>query len=86
MKQIEIAERQVWVQQTAERPEWVIIQPVDDHGLHFKIKFTELLFHRTHVIYITFLFLILLLDVQMCNRVSDPVSHRFCHTLLPGSF
>ncbi len=33
MKQIEIAERQVWVHQTTERPEWVIIQPVDDHDL-----------------------------------------------------
>ena len=31
MKQIEIAERQVWVHQTTERPEWVIIQPVDEH-------------------------------------------------------
>ena len=33
MKQIEIAERQVWVHQTTERPEWVIIQPVDEHDL-----------------------------------------------------
>ena len=33
MIQIEIAERQVWVHQTTERPEWVIIQPVDDHDL-----------------------------------------------------
>ena len=33
MKQTEIAERQVWVHQTTERPEWVIIQPVDDHNL-----------------------------------------------------
>lgn len=33
MKQIEIAERQVWVHQTTERPEWVIIQPVDDHDV-----------------------------------------------------
>ena len=33
MKQIEIAERQVWVHQTTERPEWIIIQPVDDHDL-----------------------------------------------------
>ena len=33
MKQIEIAERHVWVHQTTERPEWVIIQPVDDHDL-----------------------------------------------------
>ena len=33
MKQTEIAGRQVWVHQTAERPEWVIIQPVDDHDL-----------------------------------------------------
>jgi len=31
MKQYEIAERQVWVHQTTERPEWVIIQPVDEH-------------------------------------------------------
>ena len=31
MKQIEIAERQVWIHQTTERPEWVIIQPVDEH-------------------------------------------------------
>ena len=31
MKQIEIAERQVWAHQTTERPEWVIIQPVDEH-------------------------------------------------------
>ena len=31
MKQIEIAERQVWVHQITERPEWVIIQPVDEH-------------------------------------------------------
>jgi len=31
MKQIEIAERQVWVHQMTERPEWVIIQPVDEH-------------------------------------------------------
>ena len=31
MKQIEIAERQVWVHQATERPEWVIIQPVDEH-------------------------------------------------------
>lgn len=30
---LEIAERQVWVHQTTERPEWVIIQPVDDHDL-----------------------------------------------------
>ena len=33
MKQIEIAERQVWVHQTTERPEWIIIQPVDEHDL-----------------------------------------------------
>jgi len=33
MKQTEIAGRQVWVHQTTERPEWVIIQPVDDHDL-----------------------------------------------------
>ena len=33
MKQTEIAERLVWVHQTTERPEWVIIQPVDDHDL-----------------------------------------------------
>ena len=33
MKKIEIAERQVWVHQTTERPEWVIIQPVDEHDL-----------------------------------------------------
>ena len=33
MKQIGIAERQVWVHQTTERPEWVIIQPVDEHDL-----------------------------------------------------
>ena len=33
MKQIEIAERQVWVHQTTERTEWVIIQPVDEHDL-----------------------------------------------------
>jgi len=33
MKQIEIAERLVWVHQTTERSEWVIIQPVDDHDL-----------------------------------------------------
>ena len=33
MKQKEIAERQVWVHLTTERPEWVIIQPVDDHDL-----------------------------------------------------
>ena len=33
MKQIEIAERQVWINQTTERPEWVIIQPVDEHDL-----------------------------------------------------
>ena len=33
MKQTEIAERQVWVHQTTERPEWVIFQPVDDHDL-----------------------------------------------------
>ena len=31
MKQIGIAERQVWAHQTTERPEWVIIQPVDEH-------------------------------------------------------
>ena len=31
MKQIEIAERQVWVHQATERPEWVIIQPMDEH-------------------------------------------------------
>ena len=31
MKKIEIAERQVWVHLTTERPEWVIIQPVDEH-------------------------------------------------------
>ena len=31
MKQIEIVERQVWVHQTTGRPEWVIIQPVDEH-------------------------------------------------------
>ena len=31
MKQIEIAERHVWIHQTTERPEWVIIQPVDEH-------------------------------------------------------
>lgn len=30
MKQVEIAERQVWVHQTTERPEWIIIQPVDE--------------------------------------------------------
>ena len=33
MKQIEIAERRGWVHQTTERPEWVIIQPVDEHDL-----------------------------------------------------
>ena len=33
MKQIEIAERQVWVHQTTEMPEWIIIQPVDEHDL-----------------------------------------------------
>ena len=33
MKKIEIAERQVWVHLTTERPEWVIIQPVDEHDL-----------------------------------------------------
>lgn len=31
MKQIEIVGRQIWVHQTTERPEWVIIQPVDEH-------------------------------------------------------
>mgnify|MGYP002626476526 CR=1 FL=1 len=31
MKQTEIAERKVWLHQTTERPEWVIIQPVDEH-------------------------------------------------------
>lgn len=31
MKQIEIAGRQVWLHQTTERPEWVVIQPVDEH-------------------------------------------------------
>ena len=31
MEQIDIAGKQVWVYQTAERPEWVIIQPVDEH-------------------------------------------------------
>ena len=33
MKQTEITGRQVWVHQTTERPEWVIVQPVDDHDL-----------------------------------------------------
>ena len=33
MKQTEIAERQVWVHQTTERSEWVIIQPVDEHDI-----------------------------------------------------
>ncbi len=33
MKQIEIAERQVWVHQTTEKLEWVIIQSVDDYDL-----------------------------------------------------
>lgn len=33
MKQIEIAERQVWVHQTTEMLEWIIIQPVDEHDL-----------------------------------------------------
>ena len=31
MKQIEIAGREVWVHQATDRPEWVIIQPVDEH-------------------------------------------------------
>lgn len=31
MKQIEIVGRQVWVHQTTEKPEWVIIQPMDEH-------------------------------------------------------
>lgn len=31
MKQAEIAGREVWVYQTTDRPEWVIIQPVDEH-------------------------------------------------------
>ena len=33
MKQMEIAGKQVWVYQTTERPEWVIIQPVDEHDM-----------------------------------------------------
>ena len=33
MKQTEIAGKQVWMYQTTERPEWVIIQPVDEHDL-----------------------------------------------------
>ena len=33
MKQIEITGKQVWMHQTAEWPEWVIIQPVDDHDI-----------------------------------------------------
>ena len=33
MKQTDIAGKQVWVYQRTERPEWVIIQPVDDHDL-----------------------------------------------------
>ena len=33
MKLIEITGRQVWVYQSTEKPEWIIIQPVDDHDL-----------------------------------------------------
>ena len=33
MKQMEIAGKQVWVCQTTERSEWVIIQPVDEHDM-----------------------------------------------------
>ena len=33
MKQMEIAGKQVWLYQTTERPEWVIIQPVDEHDM-----------------------------------------------------
>ena len=33
MKQMEIVGKQVWVYQTTEKPEWVIIQPVDEHDM-----------------------------------------------------
>ena len=46
MKQTEIVGRQVWVHQTTERPEWVIIQPVDDHDLQGLDE--EILLIRSH--------------------------------------
>lgn len=49
MKQIEITGRQVWVHQTAERPEWVIIQPVDDHDIQGLDEEVAWLSNRTSV-------------------------------------